>query len=109
MTAIFIPELKKCFEDNSYSKDGDQDSQVMVLINGTVYEIGNDYSWARDESGVYAIGSGSAYALGALLGTLETRKRTLATAKTLIRQALTISAKLDPNTSAPICINVQHF
>lgn len=109
MTAIFIPELKKCFEDNSYSKDGDQDSQVMVLINGTVYEIGNDYSWARDESGVYAIGSGSAYALGALLGTLETRKRTMATAKTLVRQALTISAKLDPNTSAPICINVQHF
>jgi len=68
MTAIFIPELKKCFEDNSYSKDGDH-----------------------------------------LLGTLETRKRTLGTAKTLVRQALTIAARLDPNTSAPICINVQHF
>lgn len=105
----FIPELKKCFEDASYSKDGDQDSQVMCIINGTIYEIGNDYSWARDETGVYAIGSGSDYALGAILATLETRKRTLATAKTLIRQALTIASKLDPSTSPPIYINVQYF
>lgn len=105
----FIPELKKCFEDASYSKDGDQDSQVICIINGTIYEIGNDYSWAKDETGVYAVGSGSDYALGALMATLETRKRTLATAKTLVRQALTIASKLDPNTSPPIYINVQHI
>lgn len=109
MTASFIPEMKKCFEENSYSKDGDNDSNVMVVINGTIYEIGNDYSWARDESGIYAIGSGASYALGSLLGTMETRKRTLSTAKTLVRQAITIATKLDPNSAPPIFINVQYY
>ena len=42
MSAIFIPELKKCFEEASYSKDGDQDSQLIVIVNGSIYEVGND-------------------------------------------------------------------
>lgn len=109
MSAVFIPELKKCFEDASYSKDGDQDSQLMVVVNGTIYEIGNDYAWAHDDSGIYAIGTGGDYAMGALLATLETRKRTLGTAKALVRQAITISSKLDPSTAPPIYIQVQHF
>lgn len=109
ITAVFIPELKKCFEEASYSKDGDMESQVIVIVNGTIYEIGNDYSWAHDESGIYAIGSGGDYAISALLATMETRKRTLGTAKILIRQAITIAAKLDPSTSPPIYIQVQHF
>jgi ATP-dependent protease HslVU (ClpYQ) peptidase subunit len=108
MTAVFIPELKKCLEDASYSKDGDMESEIMVVANGTIYEIGSDFSWAHDESGIYAIGSGGDYALAALLATFETRKRTLATAKALVRQAITISAKLDPSTAPPIYIQVQH-
>jgi len=109
MSASFIPEMKKCFEDNSYGKDGEQSSTVIVLINGTVYEIGNDFSWAHDESGVYAVGTGSGYALGAILASLETKKRTLATAKSTIRQALTIASRLDPNTGGTIYISVQHY
>jgi ATP-dependent protease HslVU (ClpYQ) peptidase subunit len=109
MTMNFIPEMKKCFEDNSYSKDGEHESQIIVAINGTIYEIGEDFSWARDESGVYTIGSGGGYAQGALLATLETRKRTLGTAKTLARQAVTIASRLDPNTSPPVYVMVQHF
>ncbi len=109
MTSVFVPELKKCFEDNSYSKDGEQGSQILVLANGTVYEIGEDYCWARDDNGVYAIGTGGAYAQGALLATLETRKRTLGTAKTLVRQAVSIACRLDPNSSPPIYLSVQHF
>lgn len=109
MTAVFIPELKKCFEDASYSKDGDHDSQIIVSVNGTLYEIGNDYAWARDEAGIYAIGSGGDYALAALLATFETRKRTLGTAKALVRQAITVASKLDPSTAPPIYVQVQHF
>jgi ATP-dependent protease HslVU (ClpYQ) peptidase subunit len=109
ITAVFIPELKKCLEEASYSKDGEMESQVMVVVNGTVYEIGNDYSWAHDESGIYSIGSGGDYAISALLATFETRKRTIGTAKILVRQALTIASKLDPNTAPPVYIQVQHF
>jgi ATP-dependent protease HslVU (ClpYQ) peptidase subunit len=109
ITAVFIPELKKCFEESSYSKDGEMDSQVMVVANGIIFEIGSDFSWAHDESGLYAVGSGGDYALAALLATFETRKRTIGTAKALVRQAITIAAKLDPSTSPPIYIQVQHF
>lgn len=109
ISTSFIPELKKCFEENSYSKDGEFDSQILVLINGTIYEIGSDYSWAHDETGIYSIGSGSSYALGSLIATLETRKRTLATAKTLVRQAVNIAARLDPSTGTPVYVQVQYF
>lgn len=109
ISSSFVPELKKCFEEASYSKDGEMDSQIMVLVNGVIYEIGVDYSWARDESGIYAIGSGGDFAIGALHATLETRKRTLATAKALARQALMIASKMDVGTAPPIYIQVQHF
>ena len=105
----FLPELKKCFEENSYSKDGENDSQVIVVINGTIYEIGQDYSWAHDESGVYAIGTGSPYAMGAMLAGLETRKKTITTAKSIVRGALTISSRLDPNTSGPFYVLHQNY
>ena len=36
MTMNFIPEMKKLFEDNSYSKDGEHESQIIVAINGTI-------------------------------------------------------------------------
>jgi ATP-dependent protease HslVU (ClpYQ) peptidase subunit len=81
----------------------------MVAVNGTIYEIGDDFSWAHDEAGIYAIGSGSSYALGAMMASLENKKKTLATAKNVIRQAITIATKLDPNTGLPINILVQHF
>lgn len=109
ITTHFIPELKKCFEENSYSKDGEHESQLLVIVNGTIYEIGEDYSWAHDESGIYAVGSGAYYALGAIHSALESKKRTLTTAKTIVRQALTIASRLDPSTGAPFSINVQHF
>jgi ATP-dependent protease HslVU (ClpYQ) peptidase subunit len=101
--------MKHCFEENSYSKDGEHDSQVMVAVNGTIYEIGDDFSWAHDETGVYAIGSGGGYAMGAMLASLDNKKKTLGTAKNVIRQAITIAAKLDPSTGLPINIAVQHF
>jgi ATP-dependent protease HslVU (ClpYQ) peptidase subunit len=109
ISSVFIQDMKRCFEENSYSKDGEHDSQIMVAVNGTVYEIGDDFSWAHDETGVYAIGSGSGYAMGAMLASLDNKKKTLGTAKNVIRQAITIAAKLDPSTGLPINILVQHF
>lgn len=108
MTAVFIPELKKCFEDNSYSKDGEQDSQIMVLANGIVYEIGEDYSWCHDELGVYAVGSGSAFALGALNALAEGKKRTLTSARTMIKSALGVAVKFDNKTGEPFYLLTQY-
>ena len=108
MTTHFIPELKKCFEDNSYSKDGESDSQVIALVNGVVYEIGEDYSWCHDEVGVYSIGSGSQYALGALTALAEGKKRTLTNARSSLKSALTASCKFDKQSGEPIYVQTQY-
>jgi hypothetical protein len=47
--------------------------------------------------------------MGAMLASLDSKKKTLGTAKNVIRQAITIAAKLDPSTGLPINIAVQHF
>lgn len=108
MTANFIPDLKKCFEDNSYSKDGEQDSQIIVAVNGTIYEIGEDYSWCHDELGVYSIGSGSSFALGALNALAEGKKRTITNARSIIKQALSVSQKFDIRTGEPFYLLTQY-
>ena len=65
-----IPSLKSCFRDNDYRWQGGDDDQqrftCLVAVNGTLIEFSNDLSICLKESGHYGIGSGSAYALGAL-------------------------------------------
>ena len=108
ITTHFIPELKKCFEENSYSKDGEQDSQIMAIVNGTIYEIGEDYSWCHDELGVYSIGSGAPYALGALNALAEGKKRTLTNARSSLKMALAVSCKFDKQSGEPIYLQTQY-
>ena len=74
-----------------------------MSVNGMIYIIDGDYSWMSDINGVYAIGTGAQYALGALQATIPARIGTIpwATAKTLAIKALSIAAKFDPYTGAP--------
>ena len=51
------------FEDNRISND----SVALVAVDNQLFEIGPDYSVAQTQNGLYSIGSGSAYALGALM------------------------------------------
>lgn len=108
MTSKFIPELKQCLEENNYGKEGEQESYIFVSVNGTVYEIGSNYDWCHDDYGVYGIGSGANYALGALYALVEPiDKRTVEECKVYMRNALSISARLDSNTGAPFHVVVQ--
>ena len=109
-TAKFIPALRECFDAQGYSipdlnenKEhiAEQGSSILVVINGTIYIVDGDYSWASDASGIYTIGSGSAYALGALQVLANNKKLTIQQSKTLALKALTIAAKYDPHTGAP--------
>lgn len=108
ISAVFIPELKECFEKASYSKDGEHESQMIVLVNGFIYEIGEDYSWCHDTVGAYAIGSGGSYALGVLNALSEGRKRTLTNSRAAIKTALSVSSKFDNKTSEPFYLLTQY-
>jgi len=109
ISSKFIPELRKCFEGNGYGKDGENDSQVLVIVHGTVYEVGSNYDWCFDSRGIYSRGSGSAYALGALEVELRDKKRTLQNSKASLRRALEAAASFDPGTGGPIHVQTQHF
>lgn len=109
ITRMFIPALRSCFEEQGYANTNrdngahiaEQDSTIIVVVHGTVYIIESDYSWTSDTSGIYAIGTGSSYALGALQALIGTKKLTSQQARTLANKALTVTSKFDPYTGSP--------
>jgi len=102
ISSRFMPTLKACFDEVQYGEKGEQDSDILVFVNGTVYEIGSGYDWCHDQSGIYAVGSGAAYALGSMITSLEGKKRTITNVRSSIKTAISIAARLDQNTGEPI-------
>lgn len=110
ISAKFVPALKSCFDDAQYGEKGSQDSSVMAVVNGTVYEIGSNYEWCHDQRGIYAVGTGGSYALGALYESNDgRRKKTLTTARSSLKSALAIASLLDVNTGGNIHVQTQKF
>jgi hypothetical protein len=115
ITSKFIPSLRSCFEQQGYalperdssSHMAEHGSTILVSINGYIYIVDGDYSWTSDAYGVYALGTGSAYALGALQVLMPKRKLTPAQAKTLALKAINAAAKYDPYTGSPFHCYVQ--
>ena len=108
MTVKFIPALRECLEKQGYSyfdKDSNFtatfESTIITVIHSTIYVIDGDYSWASDSNGLYAIGSGSDYAIGAMNVLIPKNKLTINTAKTICTRALTTASKYDGGTGAP--------
>jgi ATP-dependent protease HslVU (ClpYQ) peptidase subunit len=115
-TAKFIPALRECFEQQGYAipdikedKEhmAEQASTILVVIHGIIYVVDGDYSWTSDSSGMYALGSGSSYALGALQALVTNRKLTIPQAKKLALKALSTAAKFDPYTGSPFHCHIQ--
>jgi ATP-dependent protease HslVU (ClpYQ) peptidase subunit len=110
ITVKFIPALRACFDLQGYSppesKDNkehvaEQDSTIVVVVNGVIYIIDNDYSWITDSTGMYAAGSGAPYALGALHALSGGKQLSQTQAKSAILKSLSVASKLDPCTGSP--------
>ena len=110
IATMFLPELKECLEQNGYAKDNQLSSVIFVCVNGVGYELGEDYSYMRDASGMYACGSGGDYAIGALHVLIEDpiESRDVDDAKAAVKHALNIAAKLDNGTAGPHSVVVQY-
>jgi len=102
-----IPSIIATFRDGGYdyAKEGASYS-YLIAFAGNVFEIGDDLSMSQSQDGLYAVGSGSAYALGYLSGTLSNLTQS-EWAQNEIIEALKIAAKYDVNTSAPFQIEIQ--
>lgn len=114
-TTKFIPALRACYEANGYSyvatetnnpRSIESGSSLLVAVNRNIYQVDNDYSWFTDSSGLYAIGTGAAYAMGAL-GILCTKTPTLQQAKKNASKAIAVAAKNDPHSGYPYNVIVQ--
>ena len=88
-----IKSLRKAIGDyTTQSKDDGFD--LLLVINGEVFQITNDFTLLRSNSGIYGIGSGADYAVGALM------------AGATVEEALKIAIKLDINSGGPIQIEL---
>lgn len=116
VTTKFVPALRECFEEHGYATPDNDDKQhiaehsstVIACVNATIYAIDGDYSWTTDTTGIYALGTGAAYALGAIHA-LRTGKdiATPKQARSIATKALTIATRLDPHTGPPIQTHTQ--
>lgn len=117
-TAKFIPALRECFDAQGYSIPdlnenkqhiAEQGSLILVSVNGTIYIVDGDYAWASEASGLYVIGSGGEYALGAMHVLSHNKKLTVQQAKNHALKALAVSAKFDPHTGPPYHTYIQEY
>ena len=110
VTSKFVPALRTCFEEQGYAPKEAKEratygSVIIMVVNGTVYEIDEDYSWARTASSVYAAGTGSDYALGAVYALLKSDTPNILgieKTKKIVRECVSIAAKLDGSSGPPV-------
>lgn len=113
ITAKFIPSLRTCLETHGYSgtdKDNgtiSNSSNIIAVINATIYNIESDYGWMSDSRGVYAIGTGASYALGAIDALMPKQRPTIEQARTIMLKAINIAAKWDVMTGPPFTVLTQ--
>jgi 20S proteasome alpha/beta subunit len=115
ITTKFVPALRECFEKQGYASPENEsathiaqhESTIMTVVAGSIYVVDGDYSWTSDINGIYAMGTGSSYALGALQVLCSSKVMTIAQAKKVALKAIAVSAKYDPYTGGPFHCYVQ--
>ena len=64
-----MPSLRKCMTENGYNFDEDNKEmrfQFIIAVGGEIFDVDQELSISKSADGVYAAGSGAAYALGAI-------------------------------------------
>lgn len=86
------PALREIAKDLDLNRtdEGGYELGILAIIGQRIYEITDDLTWIRNTTGTYAIGSGYAFALGAMdMGATP-------------REAIEVAATRDPNTGGKI-------
>lgn len=66
VTVELIPAMLSAFEDAKTPDETLKESVLLAAVGGRAYEVCYDGSWTRSPLGFLAVGSGYAFALGAL-------------------------------------------
>lgn len=97
MIVKVIPSLKKVFKDNDYEYNSEPAARqdgftLIVALYGEIFVIEKEFDVSMPQFNVAGVGSGAAYAIGAI--------RTGAT----IKKALEVAVENDANSSGPFTI-----
>ena len=98
MIRKFAPELRKFLISAGYEPDkNDKEAgfEILVAYNGELFMVDNDFTVLMNENGVMGVGSGSPWAVGAVLGGAD------------VERALEIASESSPYTRPPFKIFVQ--
>jgi ATP-dependent protease HslVU (ClpYQ) peptidase subunit len=98
MIAEVVPSMRMALTAYGYKPDtesGESDFLFLIALNGTIFELDDTLSVLMRDDGIYGIGSGSAYAIGALQAGANWRK------------AMQIAAKNNVHTAAPFISHKQ--
>lgn len=94
-----MPSLRKCLVDNGYSFEEDKKDgmrfQFLISVGGELFDIDEELTVIKSNDNLYAIGSGGAYALGALYAGAEPMK------------AMEIASQLSAYTFPPFYVEEQ--
>lgn len=114
ITSQVVPSIRELFEEQGYAtgprenkSSAEYDSQIMLAVNSRLIVIESDYGWSSDKDGIYAIGTGAAFALGAMKAHLERRTMTINKAKEAVLLALDVAANFDCHTGGPYRVFAQ--
>lgn len=90
--------IRECIKASGYVPDKEDASagfEFLLAVNGTIYQVDDSYSVYLRDDGLYGIGSGSSWAIGALAHGADWRK------------ALQVAAKNDVYTAPPFIVQKQ--
>jgi hypothetical protein len=101
MIAKVVPTLRKCLIDNGFNFEEESDGSdyrfaFIIAVAGNLYSLEDDMSVGIRSDGVYGVGSGSKYAIGAIM------------AGATPLEAMKIAAEQDAYTSGPFMKKEQY-
>jgi ATP-dependent protease HslVU (ClpYQ) peptidase subunit len=113
-TTVLVPSVRSAFINAGYDMKDDgssasHDSEFLFSVKGQLYHLFEDYSWEREERGLYVLGSGGELALGALEALNAANATTLQTATKHLRKAVSIAIKHDVNSGGKVHVYTQTY
>ena len=97
----FMLAIRKAFKDNGWDEEEKgiaRGGKFLLAVQNKCYEIQSDYSYLRNISGEYAVGSGQDYALGSMRSTrgkMSTTKRIIESLETAAEYVVSVSGPFD--------------
>ena len=100
MTSVFINDLRECLKNKGWAekeKERESGGNFLVGYQGRLFEVQGDYSVLETTDGYNAVGSGYAYALGAMSCAVGGPRQRILT-------ALIAAEKFTPSVSGPFTV-----